>query len=88
MIGTVVNVAALAELAALGLQTIALDLRDPASIAAAVLVAGPVNVLFNCTGFVASGGISDCVAVSVCTAVSRCRSVSAQAFIHVSTDPI
>ena len=37
-----------------------LDVRDPASIAAAVAVAGQVNVLFNCAGFVATGSVLDC----------------------------
>ena len=59
-IATDVNAAALAELAAFGLQTMVMDVRDPASIAAAVAVAGRVNVLFNCAGFVASGSILDC----------------------------
>lgn len=60
VIATDVNAASLAELAALGLQTLVLDVRDPASIAAAVAVVGPVNVLFNCAGFVAAGSILDC----------------------------
>ncbi len=60
VIATDVNAAALAELAALGLQTFVLDVRNPASIAAAVVAAGPVNVLFNCAGFVAAGSILDC----------------------------
>ncbi len=60
VIATDVNAAALAELAAFGLQTMVLDVRDPASIAAAVAVAGRVNVLFNCAGFVATGSILDC----------------------------
>ena len=60
VIATDVNAAALAELAALGLQTFVLDVRNPASIAAAVVAAGPVNVLFNCAGFVATGNILDC----------------------------
>jgi 2-keto-3-deoxy-L-fuconate dehydrogenase len=34
--------------------------RDPASIAEAVAAAGPVDVLFNCAGFVANGTILDC----------------------------
>ena len=54
-----VNEAALADLAAAGLQTIVLNVRDPASIAAAAAL-GPVDVLFNCAGFVASGTILDC----------------------------
>lgn len=60
VIATDVNEAALAELAALGLQTRVLDVRDPASIAAAVAASGPLDVLFNCAGFVASGTILDC----------------------------
>jgi 2-keto-3-deoxy-L-fuconate dehydrogenase len=60
VIATDVNEAALAILAAEGLQTRRLDVRDPASIAAAVAAAGPVDVLFNCAGFVAAGSILDC----------------------------
>jgi 2-keto-3-deoxy-L-fuconate dehydrogenase len=60
VIATDVNAAALAELAAEGLRTLVLDVRDPASIAEAVAVAGPVTVLFNCAGFVATGSILDC----------------------------
>jgi 2-keto-3-deoxy-L-fuconate dehydrogenase len=55
-----VNEAALAELAKEGLQTRVLDVRDPTSIAAAVAAVGPVDVLFNCAGFVAAGTILDC----------------------------
>jgi 2-keto-3-deoxy-L-fuconate dehydrogenase len=60
VIATDVNEAALAELTAAGLLTRRLDVRDPASIAAAVTAAGPVDVLFNCAGFVAAGTILDC----------------------------
>ena len=60
VIATDVNEAALAELAKEGLQTRVLDVRDPASIAAAVAAVGPVDVLFNCAGFVAAGTILDC----------------------------
>ncbi len=60
VIATDVNAAALAELATAGLQTRLLDVRDPASIAAAVAAAGSVDVLFNCAGVVASGTILDC----------------------------
>jgi 2-keto-3-deoxy-L-fuconate dehydrogenase len=60
VIATDLNEAALADLATAGLQTRVLDVRDPASIAAAVASAGPVDVLFNCAGFVASGTILDC----------------------------
>jgi 2-keto-3-deoxy-L-fuconate dehydrogenase len=60
VIATDVNEAALAELADAGLQTRVLDVRDPASIAAAVAAAGPLDALFNCAGFVAAGTILDC----------------------------
>ncbi|NUB46228.1 SDR family oxidoreductase [Fertoebacter nigrum] len=60
VLATDVNEQALAGLAEAGLATLRLDVRDPASIAAAVAAAGDVNVLFNCAGFVASGTILDC----------------------------
>lgn len=60
VIATDVNEAALAELAASGLQTRVLDVRNPASISAAVAAAGPLDVLFNCAGFVAAGTILEC----------------------------
>ena len=60
VIATDVNPAALAELADAGLEVRVLDVRDPASIAGAVAAAGPLDVLFNCAGFVASGTILEC----------------------------
>lgn len=60
VLATDVNEAALASLAAEGLETRVLNVRDPASIAAAVTAAGRVDALFNCAGFVASGTILDC----------------------------
>ena len=60
VLATDVNEQALASLAAAGLETRVLDVRDPASIAAAVQAAGKVDVLFNCVGFVAAGTILDC----------------------------
>lgn len=60
VIATDVNTDALAELAALGLQTQFLDVRNPTSIAEAVAAAGPIDVLFNCAGYVAAGTILDC----------------------------
>jgi 2-keto-3-deoxy-L-fuconate dehydrogenase len=60
VLATDVNERALAELAAAGLQTRVLNVRDPASIAAAVAAAGSIDVLFNCAGFVAAGTILDC----------------------------
>jgi 2-keto-3-deoxy-L-fuconate dehydrogenase len=60
VIATDVNAAALETLVGEGITTRILNVRDPASIAAAVAEAGPVNVLFNCAGFVAAGSILDC----------------------------
>lgn len=60
VIATDVNEASLANLAAEGLETRVLNVRDPASIAAAVAAAGRVDALFNCAGYVAAGTILDC----------------------------
>ena len=60
VLATDVNEAALASLAAEGLETLLLNVREPASIAGAVAAAGRVDVLFNCAGFVAAGTILDC----------------------------
>ena len=60
VIATDVNEAALATLAQEGLDTRLLDVRDPASISDAVAGVGPLDVLFNCAGFVAAGTILDC----------------------------
>jgi 2-keto-3-deoxy-L-fuconate dehydrogenase len=43
-----------------GCRTHRLDARDPAQVAAAVSQAGPIDVLFNCAGYVHSGTILDC----------------------------
>jgi 2-keto-3-deoxy-L-fuconate dehydrogenase len=60
VIATDVNADALISLAEAGLETRLLNVRDPAEIAAAVIAAGRVDVLFNCAGFVAAGSILDC----------------------------
>lgn len=60
VIATDVNAAALESLSADGIETRLLNVRDPVSIAAAVVSAGRVDVLFNCAGFVAAGSILDC----------------------------
>ncbi|MCC5972721.1 MAG: SDR family oxidoreductase [Rubellimicrobium sp.] len=60
VVATDVNEAALAELAAEGLEVRVLDVRAPESIAAAVAAVGAPDVLFNCAGFVAAGTILDC----------------------------
>ncbi len=59
VVATDVNETALAALRAQGLETRVLNVRDPASIAAAAAL-GPFDVLFNCAGFVASGTILEC----------------------------
>ena len=60
VIATDVNVAALESLAAPGIETRVLNVRDPASIAAAVAACPGPDVLFNCAGFVAAGSILEC----------------------------
>jgi 2-keto-3-deoxy-L-fuconate dehydrogenase len=60
VIATDINEAALAELAAQGMQTRVLNVRDPAAITALAAQVGRVDVLFNCAGFVANGTILDC----------------------------
>ncbi|MDZ4095628.1 MAG: SDR family oxidoreductase [Paracoccaceae bacterium] len=60
VLATDVNAQALVSLAAEGLATRLLDVRDPASIGQAVAAAGRIDVLFNCAGFVANGTILDC----------------------------
>ncbi|MDT8856222.1 SDR family oxidoreductase [Paracoccaceae bacterium Fryx2] len=60
VIATDVNAAALAALEAEGMEVRRLDVRDAADIAAAVAAVGPLDVLFNCAGMVASGTILDC----------------------------
>ena len=60
VIATDVNETTLAELAAEGLETRVLNVRDPAAIAATFETVGVPDVLFNCAGFVANGTILDC----------------------------
>jgi len=43
-----------------GCRTRRLDVLDPNDIAACVEAVGPIDVLFNCAGFVANGSILDC----------------------------
>jgi len=59
VLATDVNEAALAELAAEGIETRVLNVRDPAQVTEAAGL-GPFDVLFNCAGFVAAGSILDC----------------------------
>ncbi|RGP38646.1 SDR family oxidoreductase [Pseudotabrizicola alkalilacus] len=60
VIATDINAAALADLAAPGVETRLLDVRDPAAITAMAADIGRVDVLFNCAGFVANGTILEC----------------------------
>ena len=57
VIATDVNAAKLADLAAPGLSTAVLDVLDAAAIKAAAEAAGPIDVLFNCAGFVHQGTV-------------------------------
>jgi 2-keto-3-deoxy-L-fuconate dehydrogenase len=54
------DAALLAELSAPGLTTATLDVLDDAAIAAAAKNAGPVDILFNCAGFVHQNTILTC----------------------------
>lgn len=60
VIASDINAEALASLTDQGIETRHLNVRDQASIDLAVADIGPLNVLFNCAGFVASGTILDC----------------------------
>lgn len=58
---TDVNAKALADLEGReGIRTQVLDVLDEAAIAKSAAAAGPVDVLFNCAGYVAHGSILDC----------------------------
>ncbi|MCC7320749.1 MAG: SDR family oxidoreductase [Rubellimicrobium sp.] len=60
VIATDINDSALADLAAQGIASRVLNVRDPDAISAAAAGIGAVDVLFNCAGFVANGTILDC----------------------------
>ncbi|MDP2082568.1 MAG: SDR family oxidoreductase [Pseudotabrizicola sp.] len=60
VIATDINEAALADLAALGIETRVLNVCDSSAITAIATDLGRVDVLFNCAGFVANGTILDC----------------------------
>ncbi|MGE4612199.1 MAG: SDR family oxidoreductase [Paracoccaceae bacterium] len=60
VIATDINADSLADLAAEGLDTLVLNVREPQSIADAVDAVGPPDVLFNCAGFVDGGTILEC----------------------------
>ncbi|MDT7952850.1 MAG: SDR family oxidoreductase [Acetobacteraceae bacterium] len=58
VIATDLNPAKLAELGS-GLETRTLDATDGKAIGAAIAAAGPIDILFNCAGFVHQGTILD-----------------------------
>ena len=58
VVATDINADSLRHIA--GCRTLRLDVRDPAQVAAAISQAGPIDVLFNCAGYVHSGTILDC----------------------------
>lgn len=60
VIATDINTKTLAELAALGLETQVLNVRDAQAVAAFAASLPETDVLFNCAGFVANGTILDC----------------------------
>lgn len=60
VIATDINAAALDSLAAEGIATRILNVRDKAAVEAAAAEIGALDVLFNCAGFVAAGTILDC----------------------------
>jgi 2-keto-3-deoxy-L-fuconate dehydrogenase len=58
VVATDINADSLRHIA--GCRTHRLDVRDPAQVAAAISQAGPIDVLFNCAGYVHCGSILDC----------------------------
>lgn len=60
VIATDINSRTLAELAAQGIETRLLNVRDAAAVAQAAADLPETDVLFNCAGFVANGSILDC----------------------------
>ncbi len=59
VIATDIDPAKLAGLAGPAIRTMALDVLDPAAVAAAAAAVGPVEILCNCAGFVHQGTILD-----------------------------
>jgi 2-keto-3-deoxy-L-fuconate dehydrogenase len=54
------DAAKLADLAAMGIETRALDVTDDAAVKAALEAVGPLDVLFNCAGYVHQNSIESC----------------------------
>jgi 2-dehydro-3-deoxy-L-fuconate 4-dehydrogenase len=58
---TDINIAKLAELSAVaGITTRPLDVREAAAVQQFAADAGPIDVLFNCAGYVHNGSVLDC----------------------------
>ena len=57
VIATDINAIQLATIDGPNIRTVPLDVRDPAAIAAATRDAGPIDILFNCAGFVHQGSV-------------------------------
>ncbi len=55
-----INADSLAELSALGMATVHLDVTDAEAVSKTAEGLGSIDVLFNCAGFVANGTILDC----------------------------
>ena len=60
VIATDINSRTLGELAALGIETRLLNVRDGVAVARTAADLPETDVLFNCAGFVANGSILDC----------------------------
>jgi len=60
VLATDVDEAKLATLRQHGIDVCRMDVRDSASVAAGILRAGAVDILFNCAGFVHDGTILEC----------------------------
>ena len=60
VLATDLNADKLAGLDASGIETLALDVLDDAAVAAAIQGAGPLDVLFNCAGYVHQNTIETC----------------------------
>ncbi len=54
---TDLNAAMVTEINGPGIQAFAMDARDPAAITAAAARVGPIDILFNCAGFVHQGTV-------------------------------
>jgi len=59
VIATDINETLLSKIASPSIRTAKLDALDPAAIAAVAREAGPIDILFNCAGFVPQGTVLD-----------------------------